>query len=125
MLGRYFDEVRLADASCESSLFNRCHLREWAGSLKKIQGKGRFEQIHEVNETMNRKRYILDIRNYGITDYWASPLQFFSRNGDCEDYAITKFMSLRALGFGNSDMRIVVLNDLNLGIAHTILVVYH
>ena len=49
---------------------------------------------------------------------------FRMQNGDCEDYAIAKFMALRALGFENPEMRIVVLNDLNLGIAHAILVVY-
>ena len=55
--------------------------------------------------------------------YWASPGEFFRRHGDCEDYAIAKFLSLRALGFDDAAMRIVVLQDLNLGIAHAVLAV--
>ena len=59
-----------------------------------------------------------------MRDYWATPKQFFDRNGDCEDYAISKYISLRNLGLPVEDMRIVVLNDLNLKIAHAMLVVY-
>ena len=49
---------------------------------------------------------------------------FMTKDGDCEDYAIAKFMSLRQLGFDNGQMRVVVVDDLNLGVAHAILVVY-
>jgi predicted transglutaminase-like cysteine proteinase len=73
---------------------------------------------------MNRQRYLTDPRNYGVKDYWATPIQFLKRDGDCEDYAIAKFISLRALGFTNDMLRIVVLQDLNLRIGHAILVVY-
>ena len=84
-----------------------------------------MDKIIAVNAYMNRKRYIIDPRNYGVRDYWATPAQFLSRNGDCEDYAIAKYMSLRSLGFKDSQLRIVVLQDLNLDLAHAILVVYH
>lgn len=58
-----------------------------------------------------------------MSDYWASPSQFLSRAGDGEDYAIAKFVTLRRLGFGNDELRLVVLDDLNLGVAHAVLVV--
>ena len=73
---------------------------------------------------MNGVPYITDIRNYGVDDYWATPKQFLYRDGDCEDYAIAKYMSLRALGFTPEELRVVVLQDLNLRIAHAVLVVY-
>src|SRR5690606_24630750 len=63
-------------------------------------------------------------RNWGVEDYWATPLQFFRKNGDCEDYAIAKFMSLRALGWDNEALRIVVVNDMNLRVQHAVLVVF-
>lgn len=123
-LSRYFDEQRLAAAPCTSSLFNACHLKDWKAFLRSIKAKDRISQVRAVNSYMNRQRYLTDPRNYGVKDYWATPGQFFKRNGDCEDYAIAKFMSLRALGFDNKDMRIVVLQDLNLRIGHAILVVH-
>ncbi len=124
-LARYFNERHLANKPCEASFFSRCHLQAWTSFLKDISKKSRLEQIHAVNAEMNRTRYILDPRNYGVPDYWATPQQFLRRNGDCEDYAITKYLSLRALGVPPSDMRILVLQDLNLRLAHAILIVYH
>ena len=84
----------------------------------------RRDQMMLINNYLNKAKYILDLINYRVEDYWATPLQFFSKDGDCEDYAIAKFMSLRSLGVANEDMRIVVLKDLNLRLAHAILVVY-
>ena len=123
-LERSFDERRLADGACTETAFNRCHHAAWRRFLAGLSGRDPMARLIAVNRHMNRKRYILDPPNYGVSDYWAAPLQFLGRDGDCEDYAIAKFMSLKALGFSNDDMRIVVLRDLNLGIAHAILVVY-
>jgi predicted transglutaminase-like cysteine proteinase len=122
---RHFDESRLPDAPCESGFFTRCHLQEWVAFLDEIRGRDRLAQIEAVNGFMNRRRYIVDPRNYGVPDYWATPRQFLNRDGDCEDYAIAKYMSLRDLGVPLDDMRIVVLQDMNLRVAHAILVVWH
>ena len=124
-LDRYFDERRLADRTCEETAFNRWHLSAWSVFLAGLQGRDPMEQIDSVNRYMNDRRYILDPRNYGVADYWATPGQFLSRDGDCEDYAIAKYMSLRSLGFDDSKLRVVVLQDLNLKLAHAVLVVFH
>jgi predicted transglutaminase-like cysteine proteinase len=120
----YFNDRKLPGGSCEASFLNRCHLREWSEFLAKLKGQGAISPVYEVNRYMNRVRYIIDPRNYGVPDYWATPKQFLTRSGDCEDYAIAKYLSLRALGFPPSQLRVVVLQDLNLKIAHAILVVY-
>lgn len=44
--------------------------------------------------------------------------------GDCEDYAISKYASLRALGVPEDRMRIVILQDTAKNIPHAILAVY-
>lgn len=124
VLDRYFSEVKLKDEPCTSTKFNKCHLAEWKKFLGTLEEKGKTEQIKAVNDYINKAKYIVDPKNYQIPDYWATPGQFFDKDGDCEDYAIAKFMSLRALGFTNEEMRIVVLQDQNLKIPHSILVVY-
>jgi predicted transglutaminase-like cysteine proteinase len=49
---------------------------------------------------------------YGDSDYWASPLQTLaSRTGDCEDYAIVKYVALRAMGIDADDLRLVIVQD--------------
>ena len=73
---------------------------------------------------MNRWAYQVDPAIWNKKDYWATPNQFMYRTGDCEDYAISKYISLLHLGFTPAEMRIVVLQDLNLKILHAILVVY-
>ncbi len=124
VLARYFDDKKLADAPCTATVFNRCHLAEWAKFIEGLRSFDQQRQVAEINRYMNQKRYIIDPVNYGIDDYWATPLQFLTKNGDCEDYAIAKFFSLRALGFDSANLRIVVVDDLNLKVAHAILVVY-
>lgn len=101
-----------------------CDQKYWAKVVHDLAGADRMAQIKTINREMNERLYVTDPINWGVPDYWATPFQFLRKNGDCEDYAIAKFMALRALGFDNAEMRIVVLNDLNLGIAHAILVVY-
>jgi predicted transglutaminase-like cysteine proteinase len=123
-LSRHFNEAKLSDAPCTETAFNRCHLRRWQTFLSGLEEIDRMSQVKAVNHFFNRHRYIIDPKNYGVLDYWASPFQFMTRDGDCEDYAITKYFSLRSLGFSAESMRIVVLQDLNLQTAHAVLAVY-
>jgi len=53
-----------------------------------------------------------DWTQYGYADYWASPLQTLNSGaGDCEDYAILKYVVLRALGSDPDDLRLVIVRD--------------
>jgi predicted transglutaminase-like cysteine proteinase len=124
MLARQHDERDLYDGPCTARRFNRCHMQEWRQLLREIAGKEPAAQLEAVNSFMNRAPYVTDPVNYGVPDYWATPLQFMNKDGDCEDYAIAKFISLRQLGFRNANMRVVVVDDLNLRVPHAILVVY-
>ncbi len=124
MLGRYFKQAHLRDGDCSESAFSQCHLQEWQSFLDRAQQLSPMEQLVAVNDFMNRAPYITDIRNWGVDDYWATPMQFFDRDGDCEDYAIAKYMSLRALGFPVEQLRVAVVQDLNLAVPHAVLVVY-
>lgn len=98
-------------------------ITKWQAFLKTLEGKSRSEQIKAVNTKMNASPYVTDIVNWGVQDYWETPLEFMRRRGDCEDYAIAKFYSLRRLGFDNKDMRIVILMDRNINTLHSVLVV--
>ena len=123
-LDRYFAERKLADAPCAERAFNKCHLQQWKAFLEGIRHFPPLEAMREVNRFANHARYIIDPVNYGMPDYWATPLQFMRKDGDCEDYAIIKFMSLRALGFDGDRLRLVVLQDMNLRAAHAVLVAF-
>lgn len=117
MLGRFKDGT----VPCESST---CTTKGWQAFIDGLKGKDLKTQLKEVNRAMNAKTYILDIKNWGEEDYWATPFQFLKKNGDCEDYAISKYMALKQLGVPIEDMRVVALQDLNLNLGHAVLVVY-
>jgi len=80
-------------------------------------------RLKAVNAFFNKWPYKTDLDNYGVDDYWATPVEFMTRSGDCEDYAIAKFYALLQLGVPNDDMRIVAIMDHIRNIGHAVLVV--
>jgi len=125
MLTRYNTESHTLDDVCGDEQYSPCKLKDWKTLMEGLRGKSRIKQIDAVNRFVNRYPYIEDIVNWGMEDYWATVYEFQQKSGDCEDYAIAKFTSLRALGVPNDDMRIEIVQDLNLGgIIHAILIVF-
>jgi predicted transglutaminase-like cysteine proteinase len=89
----------------------------------RLQGASRTEILRQVNARLNGVPYVTDPVNWGLDDYWSTLAQFLRRDGDCEDYAIAKYMLLKQLGVPVADMRVVIVMDQNLNIAHAILAV--
>jgi predicted transglutaminase-like cysteine proteinase len=110
--------------SCSSKRLNICDYGQWGKFLKTLQGKDKLTQIRAVNYRMNKARYITDKNNWGRKDYWATPGEFMANFGDCEDYAIIKFLSLKLLGFKEEELRVVAVKDMNLKIGHAVLIVF-
>jgi predicted transglutaminase-like cysteine proteinase len=49
---------------------------------------------------------------YGVVDRWATPLMTFASNaGDCEDYAIAKYVALSEIGIADDNLRLVIIYD--------------
>jgi predicted transglutaminase-like cysteine proteinase len=78
------------------------------------QHEGRA-RLGEINRAINLAiRPVEDIVQWGQVDVWSSPLVTFNHGaGDCEDYAIAKYVALRMAGVAAEDLRIVVLVDLH------------
>ncbi|WP_414642412.1 transglutaminase-like cysteine peptidase [Bradyrhizobium sp.] len=76
------------------------------------QREGRA-RLGEINRAINLAiRPVEDIVQYGVIDFWSSPLvTFYHGAGDCEDYAIAKYVALRMAGIAAEDLRIVVMMD--------------
>ena len=124
-LDRFLQGKARLKLPCDPKPYANCGLQFWQKFIKELEGKDRLEQITAVNDYMNKARYVRDPPNWNVKDYWETPFEFFDKQGDCEDYAIIKYLTLKFLGFKPRDMRIVVLKDLNLRIGHAVLVVYH
>lgn len=76
------------------------------------QREGRA-RIGEINRAINLSiRAVDDLVQFGEIDVWSSPLATFYRGaGDCEDYAIAKYVALSMAGIAAEDLRIVVMTD--------------
>ena len=125
MRERFDDQKKIPLEECGSTDFHPCTIAEWDKMITNTRNKPLSEQLKTVNDWSNKHPYIVDQLNWGMEDFWETPHEFISVSGDCEDYAIVKYYSLRALGVPEEAMRIIIVQDLNLGgIIHAILGVY-
>ena len=124
MLARHRAEEQAGDAACSPTPDDRCAVQEWRAFLATQREAAPREQLEAVNAFVNRHRYVLDRANYGVEDYWATPREFAKNDGDCEDFAIAKYLSLQALGWNDADLRVVVLLDTERMAPHAVAVAY-
>jgi predicted transglutaminase-like cysteine proteinase len=83
-------------------------------------GRAKFGLVNrEINLTI---AYTNDAEQHGAADVWSSALaSMASGRGDCEDFAIAKYLTLREAGVPASDLRLLVGRVRNLGAAHAVL----
>ncbi len=79
-------------------------------------------RLGEINRAINLAiRPMSDQAQYGETDVWSTPLVTFAHGaGDCEDYAIAKFVALRLAGISPDDLRLVIMRDTVHGEDHAV-----
>lgn len=99
-------------------------MEQFKAQLASLQGLPMNKMVSGVNDVVNRIRYVNDSQIYGKNDYWATPMEFIANGGDCEDYAITKYVALRALGMPEERMRVAIVQDMQKNVPHAILIVY-
>jgi predicted transglutaminase-like cysteine proteinase len=114
--------VQVGESGCARRLHKPCRLEEWARFLDTLRQATPVRQIGSINEFINATDFVEDRDNWGMKDYWSAPGEFFANGGDGEDYVISKYLSLRRLGYHSDDLRLVVLIDRNRRLAHAVLV---
>ncbi|MCM0612145.1 transglutaminase-like cysteine peptidase [Marinobacter sediminum] len=82
-------------------------------------------QLKLVNSFFNRVTFVSDIQHWGEEDYWATPVELLTTNGgDCEDFSIAKYLTLKAMGVPDGQLRVIYVNALELNQAHMVLAWY-
>ena len=80
--------------------------------------------LQKVNLYLNAIVPLHDANQYASEDYWATRGEFLARGGgDCEDYAISKYYTLKDLGISPSSMGLCVVHDRYSGVWHMVLAV--
>jgi predicted transglutaminase-like cysteine proteinase len=88
------------------------------------QREGRA-RLGEINRAINLSiRPMSDLAQYGVEDYWASPLESLgSGAGDCEDYAIAKYVALEESGTAPEDLQLEIVRDVEHQATHAVVAV--
>ena len=98
----------------------------WQDLLSTRKQGSELERLQVVNRFFNQQlRYVEDIDLWHEVDYWATPIQSLIKGaGDCEDYAIAKYFSLRRMGIPSDKLRITYVKALRQNRAHMVLTYY-
>ena len=107
-------------------------VRDWNNVLNLFRGGSEMQRLKDVNEFFNRRlRFVDDQKNWGENDYWATPIESLTKGaGDCEDYAIAKYFTLKFVGVPVTKLRITYVRAIiggagsNISQAHMVLTYY-
>ena len=124
MLARFAAERRQARALCAPSVAEPCEPAEWAAMVAELKGLDLRAKVERVNAAMNRHPYVPSYANWHESNHWETPFEFLRKGGQCQDYAIAKYLLLREAGVPASLLRVVVVRDTRLGLDHAVTVAY-
>lgn len=103
----------------------RTRLEQWQQLHDMASAAPIERQLALVNSFFNRARFINDLKHWGEEDYWATPVELLATNGgDCEDFSIAKYLTLKSMGVPDEQLRITYVKALELNQAHMVLAWY-
>jgi len=124
------ESVRLSKADIEK-LGNKYgakakrRLETWQNLLTELANESESNKLERVNDFFNQVRFIDDIKHWKKKDYWATPVEFLITNGgDCEDFSIAKYYTLKELGVPVEKMNLAYVKALEYNQAHMVLTYY-
>jgi len=110
-----------AEIRAEDEVLDRCREGAWCPTVARrfltIVDEGRARngraRIGIINRAINLAIIpTSDVAQWGVADRWSGPFETFTtRRGDCEDYAIAKYVALRAAGVAETDVKLVVVRN--------------
>jgi len=99
-------------------------LEQWLALIEENQHLDDWKKLRLVNHFFNKKiKFVDDIAHWHQKDYWATPIEFIgTQGGDCEDFALAKYFTLKALGVDPGKMRLMYVRALAVNQAHMVLI---
>ncbi len=104
----------------------RSRLSAWEELIRGDRSRTDRDKLQKVNHFFNsRIRFANDLEVWGVEDYWATPVEFLGKGaGDCEDFAISKYFTLKAMGVSDEKLRITYVKAVQYNIHHMVLTYY-
>ena len=115
VLGIIFPAAALDPAALQQQLITRFGparvvlLKDWLQMVSLAKALHNEQKLRQVNDFINRNiSFEDDLSVWQQSDYWATPLETIGQGrGDCEDFAIIKYVSLRMAGIPASKLRLI------------------
>lgn len=83
------------------------------------------QALEATNRFFNRQIFMDDIKLWGQNDYWASPVEFLAAGGgDCEDFSIAKYFTLREMGIPDASLRLIYVKAVRYNQFHMVVADY-
>lgn len=102
-----FSESLLNEIGKKYGDYAKRRVVSWEKMMKENNDIPESEKLQKVNQFFNLLEYRSDQRLWGVSDYWATPLEFLVAGaGDCEDFSIAKYFTLRELGVDDNKLLI-------------------
>ncbi|GHC14562.1 sulfate adenylyltransferase [Kushneria pakistanensis] len=82
-------------------------IQRWQTLMQELRGRPVQVQLARVNDFFNQLDFVDDSVVWHREDYWATPIEFLGvGRGDCEEFALAKYLTLRELGVPDEQMRL-------------------
>ncbi len=84
-------------------------LNNWLQTVSSAKSGGDESRLKRINDFVNQNiLFDSDNGTWQQSDYWATPLETIGQGaGDCEDFAIIKYVSLRMTGISDQKLRLI------------------
>jgi predicted transglutaminase-like cysteine proteinase len=99
----------VASSDTERNVIRR-RLAAWRELQESPKNKtlGEPDKLRLVNDFVHETPFFCDPVMWCAEDFWSRPVEFLANDGgDCEDFSIAKFFTLKALGVAEGKLRIV------------------
>ncbi|MGC9387078.1 MAG: transglutaminase-like cysteine peptidase [Hydrogenovibrio sp.] len=97
-------------------------LQAWQQLIDDNYTKPERLKLQRVNDFFNGAQFTTDQKVWGKEDYWATPIEFLGLDaGDCEDYVIAKYFTLKAMGVPEEKLYLTYVKAIRLKQAHMVL----
>jgi len=115
-------EAQLVKASQQYGMLAEKRFRAWQNLVDQNAGKPDKILLNKVNDFFNQAQFVSDEIHWKQKDYWATPIEFLGTDaGDCEDYVIAKYFTLKALGVPEEKLYLTYVKAIRLNQAHMVL----
>lgn len=100
-------------------------VNRWQELMQENKGDSDWDKLNQVNKFFNKIDWISDQEHWKQRDYWATPVELLATNGgDCEDFSIAKYFTLKELGMPMEKLRITYVIATDINQAHMVLAYY-